>query len=111
MSLKGRGKALGGSSSETQALGAFHSNSQSRKPTFPKNLVADGTRVGMKTYCRLVDISYDYNLTTGAYWHLQFTRPVGKIPWKAWKHTPVFLSGESHGQRSLTGYSPRACTK
>ena len=28
---------------------------------------------------------------------------MGKIPWKAWKHTPVFLSGESHGQRSLTG--------
>ena len=27
---------------------------------------------------------------------------VGKIPWrKAWQPTPVFLSGESHGQRSL----------
>jgi len=27
---------------------------------------------------------------------------VGKIPWKrAWQSTPVFLSGESHGQRSL----------
>ena len=23
--------------------------------------------------------------------------------------TPVFLPGESHGQRSLAGYSPRAC--
>ena len=32
---------------------------------------------------------------------------VGKIPWKmAWQPTPVFLPGESHGQRSLTGYSP-----
>ena len=31
----------------------------------------------------------------------------GKIPWrKAWQHTPVFLIGESHGQRSLAGYSP-----
>ena len=30
----------------------------------------------------------------------------GKIPWKrAWKPTPVFLSGESHGQRSLGGSS------
>ena len=32
---------------------------------------------------------------------------VGKIPWKrAWHPTPVFLPGESHGQRSLAGYSP-----
>ena len=32
---------------------------------------------------------------------------VGKIPWrKAWQLTPVFLPGESHGQRSLKGYSP-----
>ena len=30
-----------------------------------------------------------------------------KIPWKrAWQPTPVFLSGESHGKRSLVGYSP-----
>ena len=25
---------------------------------------------------------------------------------RAWLPTPVFLSGESHGQRSLAGYSP-----
>ena len=25
---------------------------------------------------------------------------------KAWQHTPVFLSGESHGLRSMEGYSP-----
>ena len=32
---------------------------------------------------------------------------VGKIPWRrAWQPTPVFLPGESHGQRSLRGYSP-----
>ena len=32
---------------------------------------------------------------------------VGKIPWRrAWQPTPVFLPGESHGQRSLCGYSP-----
>ena len=34
--------------------------------------------------------------------------PVGKIPWRrAWQPAPVFLSGESHGQRSLVGYSPQ----
>ena len=32
---------------------------------------------------------------------------VGKIPWRrAWQPTAVFLTGESHGQRSLVGYSP-----
>ena len=32
---------------------------------------------------------------------------VGKIPWRTkWQPTPVFLPGESHGQRSLAGYSP-----
>ena len=31
-----------------------------------------------------------------------------KIPWrKAWKPTPVFLPEETHGQRSLVGYSPQ----
>ena len=28
-------------------------------------------------------------------------------PWRReWQPTPVFLPGESHGQRSLVGYSP-----
>ena len=32
---------------------------------------------------------------------------VGKIPWRRkWQPPPVFLPGESHGQRSLVGYSP-----
>ena len=32
---------------------------------------------------------------------------VRKTPWRRkWQPTPVFLSGESHGQRSLVGYSP-----
>ena len=31
----------------------------------------------------------------------------GKIPWRGvWQPTSVFLPGESHGQRSLVGYSP-----
>ena len=31
-----------------------------------------------------------------------------KIPWRrAWQPTPVFLPGESHGQRNLVGYSPK----
>ena len=35
-----------------------------------------------------------------------FSSWVGKIPWRqVWQPTPVFLSGESHGQRSLVSYS------
>ena len=36
-----------------------------------------------------------------------FNSWVGKIPQRrAWQPTPVFLTRESHGQRSLVGYSP-----
>ena len=38
---------------------------------------------------------------------LWFDPWVRKIPWRrAWQPTPVFLSGESHEQRSLAGYGP-----
>ena len=37
----------------------------------------------------------------------RFDSWVKKIPWRrAWQPTPVSLPGESHGQRSLAGYSP-----
>ena len=37
----------------------------------------------------------------------RFDPLIGKIPWRRkWQPTPVFLPGESHGQRSLVGYSP-----
>ena len=32
---------------------------------------------------------------------------VGKIPWRRkWQPTPIFLPGEFHGQKSLSGYCP-----
>ena len=35
---------------------------------------------------------------------------VGKFPWRrSWQPTPVFWPGESHGLRSLVGYSPWGC--
>ena len=48
---------------------------------------------------------------------LQCGRPgfnpcVRKIPWRRkWQSTPVFLPGESHGRRSLVGYSSQGCKK
>ena len=38
--------------------------------------------------------------------HLGFIPGFGRFPWRReWLSTPVFLSGEFHGQRSLVGYS------
>ena len=35
---------------------------------------------------------------------------VRKISWRReWQPTPIFLPGESHGQRSLAGCSPWGC--
>ena len=37
-----------------------------------------------------------------------FHFPFLSFPWRRkWQPTPVFLPGESHGQKSLVGYSPR----
>ena len=42
----------------------------------------------------------------------RFQSWVGKIPWRReWQPTPVLLHGKSHGQRSLTGYSPWGCKR
>ena len=41
---------------------------------------------------------------------LGFNPWVRKIPWgRKWLPTPVFLPGESHGQRSLVDYSLWGC--
>ena len=43
----------------------------------------------------------------GAAGHVSSISGLGRFPWRrAWKPAPVFLPGESHGQRSLVGYSP-----
>ena len=40
----------------------------------------------------------------------RFNTWVEKIPWgRAWQPTPVFLPGESYGQRNQVGYSPWGC--
>ena len=40
----------------------------------------------------------------------RFDPQVRKIPWRwEWQPPPVFLPGESHGQRSLVGYGPWGC--
>ena len=42
----------------------------------------------------------------------EFYTWVRKIPWRRkWQPTLVFLSGKSHEQRSLAGYSPWGCKR
>ena len=49
---------------------------------------------------------YIWNLERWQWWPW-FNPWVWKIPWgRKWKPTPVLLPGESHGGRSLVGYSP-----
>ena len=33
--------------------------------------------LGTEECCHLVDVSWNYNFPTSAYWHLRFKRPVG----------------------------------
>ena len=47
-----------------------------------------------------------------AMWEIRFNPSIGKIRWRReGLPAPVFLTGESHGQRSLAGYSPRSRKK
>ena len=49
----------------------------------------------------------DSSANAGDFKRHRFNPQIWKIPWRrAWKPAPVFLPGESHGQRSLVGYSP-----
>ena len=37
-------------------------------------------------------------------------REIYALKWRRkWKPTPAFLPGESHGRRSLVGFSPKGC--
>ena len=55
----------------------------------------------------------DKNLpvNAGDAWDVGSILGLGRCRWRSGQPTPVFLPGESHGQRSLTGHSPRDCKK
>ena len=45
-------------------------------------------------------------------WIHGFNPRIRKIPWgRKWQPIPVFLTGKSHGQRSLAGYSSGGCKR
>ena len=61
-----------------------------------------------QTLYRMTKLKSEMNFThAGGCKRPEFDPWVGKNPWRrAQKPTPVFLPGESHGQRSLVGYDP-----
>ena len=62
----------------------------------------------MYTSLMIQKIKNKIRLQFKRHWKLRFSPWVRKIPWRrAWQPTPVFLPGESQGQRSLAGYSPK----
>ena len=43
-------------------------------------------------------------------WRLPWTEePGGLRSSRIWQPTPIFLSGDSHGRKSLEGYCPKGC--
>ena len=55
----------------------------------------------------MVPVEKNLPANAGDMRHTRFNPCVGKTPWRrAEQPTPVFLPGESHGQRNLVGYSP-----
>ena len=63
------------------------------------------------TYLKDLDFhanEFEFILQLVENWKIfEMRKRVRKIPWRRkWQPTSVFLSGKSHGQGSLVGYSP-----
>ena len=72
---------------------------RTKSSRYPKNGLPGGSVVKICLQCR----------SRG---RCGFNLWIRKILWRrTWQPTPVFLSGESHEQRSLVGYSPRGHKK
>ena len=79
---------------------------QKRRPeTTEALLVVEVVMVGALLGCSEVVLGVkNPPANAGRCWRLGFDPWVRKIPWRrAWQPIPVFLPGESHGQRSLVG--------
>ena len=58
--------------------------------------------MGISQASQLALVEKDLPANVGDVKRCSFDPWVGKIPWnRAWKSTPVFLTGESHGQKGL----------
>ena len=61
----------------------------------------------IKTFnTRFISLNQDRNLVELNMIKVDTTNDAWRREWQA---TPIFLPGESHGQRSLAGYNPQGC--
>ena len=69
------------------------------------------TEIGLSKRCKQAKlVGKNWPANAGDLKRHWFDSWVRKIPRRrAWQPTPVFLPGESHGQRSLVGYGPWGC--
>ena len=85
--------------------------------TFNKGLKIDWSIQALKPTCPCIAQFQGFPGGSAVKNLLQCRRPrfvswVRKIlKRRKWQSTPVFLTGESHGQRSLAGYNPWGCKK
>ena len=85
---------LRGLSKKVTGLGGLHQQNYLKERNFRKLTLASLVAQRLK---RLPSM-----------WEIQVRSLGWEDPWRRkWQPTPVFLPGESHGQRSLVGYSPR----
>ena len=86
-----------------------------KKPKLIPSLFCVETFIGSQTYpfifnCQWLFLGFPGGSVLRICLPIQETQVrswVGKIPWRRKQQpSPVFLSGKSHGQRNLVGYSP-----
>ena len=76
-----------------------------RHPTNCQQFLLGGSHREKDGYFTIIYIAVEFCLTS---LHYAWSR---RFPWRReWPATPVYLPGESHGQKSLVGYnSPQGC--
>ena len=82
--------------------------SRTRLSDFTHSVFEPGIKMGLITYIGLLlPLGTSGKEPALPCRRQEFDSWARKITWRrAWQFTPVFLPGESHGQRNLAGYSP-----
>ena len=82
--------------------------SRTRLSDFTHSVFEPGIKMGLITYIGLLlPLGTSGKEPALPCRRQEFDSWARKIAWRrAWQFTPVFLPGESHGQRNLAGYSP-----
>ena len=81
-------------------FGYFDRNKSDREKSY-HDLIGNTVIVGLPSWFRWWSICLQSERPRFGHW-------ISKIPWRReWLPTPIFLPGETHGQRNLEGYRPQ----